>query len=138
MCNYDINKLRKAQEEMSMPGNDFNQAYRAFCKELENVPHDYYGNIFFPGKAGDEQVIAKDIILNKGDIYCNVSPIEGGTEKTVKFVDFPAFSIEMARNIIGAIEVAEISRKTTKEQQLKEERIRRELELAEKRKQNKE
>lgn len=138
MCNYDINKLRKAHDDMSMPGNAFVEAYKGFCSELEKVPHEYYDNIFFPGKAGTEQVIAKDITLKEGDIYCNVTPIGGGTEKTVKFSDFPAFSIEIARNIIGAIEVAEISRKTAKEQQLKEARIRRELELAEKRKQNKE
>lgn len=132
METYSIETLRKCYERMQ--GNNFEKAYSDFCKEMEKVPAEYYSNIFFPGKAGNERIIAMDFILENGHLYYNVKPSNGeGTKKAVRFDQYPDFSTEVARNIIGAIEVSEISHKAQEKEQQRIDGIRQELEKSEER-----
>ena len=136
MKTYDIQRLKDSYEKMK--AGEFESASIEFCDELAKVPQSHYNNIFFPGKAGEEQVIAMDFILHDGTLYFNVKPISSdGGKKTVKFDQFPAFSTEVARNIIAAIEVAEINRKDQKKRERQFNRIRKELDKAQQRKNSK-
>ena len=136
MKTYDIEKLKDSYNRMA--AGEFASASAQFCQELAKVPQSHYNNIFFPGEAENKLVIVMDFILQEGKLYYNIKPYDNEQgKKTVTFDQFPPLSTEAARNIIAAIEVAEINHKEEKKRRKQFNRIREQLERAKERENNK-
>lgn len=109
METFSIDKMKSAYSLLE--GKDYDNGYREFIKAVKDVPSFYYSNIFFPGNAGKEKVIVTDIRISDDVLLYTIRPIGVPEEKrTVRFDEFPAFSVEVVRNIIAAVEVSQIAR----------------------------
>ena len=131
MNEYDLKKMRSAIDALK---DNWKKSYERFCAELQKVPAEYYRNIFFPETAADEPVIITGIRLSDGILLYDVGPAgEPEKKKTFKGDESQAIFERMARNIVGAIEVAEIDRKRAETVQEEIRHREEEISLAEKR-----
>lgn len=130
------NNIEKMKTALALLENHrFTEGSTIFIQNLKTVPQEYYNKIFFPAKAAGESVIVTDIRMQDGLLLYTVRPLRSqDKKKTVRFDEFEAFSVEVARNIISAIEVAEISNYEADKEKQRVENNKRQIELAEMRK----
>jgi len=132
MAEYQLEILRKAQRRM-ITGN-FNNACNNFFGELAKVPKKYYDNIFFSGHAATTPVVVTDINLQDDGLHYTIRNIR--TEEKIegiRYDRFPALTIEVAKNVIGAIEVSEVMKRREEAADDKRKKIESELKKAEER-----
>ena len=100
-----IHKLRKELQSIEASAEkDFSK----FILLLKDVPPHYYDSLFFPTTAGKENVIVNELRLIQNKLFYTIRPLRNEFERntTGELGDYPAFSLEVARNLLSAIEVA--------------------------------
>lgn len=129
MCKYNLDALRAALKEIEKK-ETFDRGADRFVTELQEVPENYYNNIFFVGNADGRSVVVTDIHMDAeaGDIRYSFRDLESQEIEEVPFGRYRTLSTEVARNIITAVEVAETAHKQQKNE---EEMTRRNREIIE-------
>ena len=100
-----INKLRNELQSIEASAEkDFSK----FTLLLKDVPPHYYDSLFFPTTAGKENVVVNELRLIQNKLFYTIRPLRNEFERnnTGELGDYPAFSLEVARNLLSAIEVA--------------------------------
>ena len=109
MSTYNLDALRASYQQMKRD-NSFHKGAASFVRELENVPTDYYSNIFFVGRAASKTVVITDVTIDSDNSSFRFNIREVGSEatETVTFDRYKDLAADVARNVIEAIEVAQI------------------------------
>lgn len=137
MEKYSIESLKKTYKRM-IEGNFENACGKLFA-ELAEVPAEYYNNIFFSGKAATTPVVVTDIGLKDGKMVYTIRNLNTNEKvKDIPYNKFPALTINVTYNIIGAIEVSRLLEDRKKQETKRKTEIIKQLKKAENRKRSQE
>ena len=133
MENKNIEIMRRALEEAG-PGRTTHQAaLHRFVKVLGKFEPKDYENTFFSAMNRRDRVIVKDIRLEEETITYTIQQMGSKAENRCTLGDQPGLVTEVMRNILSAVEVAEVINEAKRKQQLTAEKNRAAIEEANKR-----
>lgn len=128
-----IENIKKALALLE--NHNFQDGCQLLLENLKAIPQEYYSKIFFPAKTPEGRVIVTDIQMTDGLLFYTTRPVQSqNKKKTIRFDESEALSVEVARNIISAVEVAQISNYEADKEKQRVENNKRQIELAEMRK----